>query len=119
MNKMIHMHGVTTCADVCASIKAILESRGELLNPFDLDELSRHSDKVGPIDPVQLERARMNMSFGTAKEPYAIEAFSRALASQLYKRTIEETGFMSCATHIHRCAARLIQLMTGAVKLLH
>lgn len=102
--------------------KAILEARGDLMDPFNVESLTRFEDVLGPVDSNSVEAAKVYMAWGTAKEAFALEAATRALQAMLGPLTVVETGLVSCFsearyacyflswTHVHRlCVACLFK----------
>jgi hypothetical protein len=76
--------------------KAILEARGDLTDPFDVESLTRFEDVLGPVDSSSLEAAEFHMAWGTAKEAFALEAATRRLQAMLGPIAVVETGLVSC-----------------------
>ena len=76
--------------------QAVLIARNELHNPFDIAELAAVSHVLGEPDADALALAQVRTSWGTEKEPYAMEAAMRFLEQKLPGCTVYETGMHLC-----------------------
>ena len=113
-----------TCCNAGSSkfALAVLQMRGVEASPADGDALLKHASQLGVRADLALRQeaaaTKVKMEWGNQKEPFALEAASRALRPIIGAHQMHEVGLVSCAS-TSRCFLALLVCFVHAVAIAH